>query len=687
MDVLKLENDCMEAALDSANGSLVRLGNKVTGWQLQARSELARSFYLVVPLPERLLNVIDGHTQSSPDVRQNNDDKTLIFTWHNLESVYAGKLDIEVVAAVSLTDNGLAFKMTIHNRSSYPVESVAYPYLADLPREGKLTRGHFAYCNMTLKSLYPEFENERGYWGVPHPIQLVPTPESPFVLVLNEQEGLYVGCHDISFKERVEFTFQVKPGYGKVGCLPVQDEIEGQPVSLEFMAMHHPFVQPGETYDLSPIVLKTYTGDWHNGTDMYKQWRKTWMQKPPAPDWLQPIHSWQQIQMSTWGDSLQIKYNDLIDYARQCQKHGVRAIQLTGWTLYGQDGRLPIHDIDPRLGTRKELKDAIRQIQEMGIKVVLYQKYTCVDIGTDWYKQELHQYTSKDIFGNTHGHEGWRYDMPSHLAGINTRPYAWMCMNSEKWQDIALNEIEKSLNLEPDGILLDESMWHGSNAFYCFDQTHGHRVPAYNFAGDELFEKKLLQLFESNKTQLVLAGEGPYDLQNRHYHLTYHRTHPWHIPAVRYIDPYLPMMNWAYGYDDRENINICLLYRYLISYEPRHFRGKLNEFPLTLEYGKKVDSLRRRYQDWLWDAEFRDTLGAKVQSDGGKIIYSVFYRKADNKIAVVVANHNDKNVCVNVTHHRDNAKFVMVSPEQPEPCAVEQAVEIDSRSMLVFMEC
>jgi hypothetical protein len=91
-----------------------------------------------------------------------------------------------------------------------------------------------------------------------------------------------------------------------------------------------------------------------------------------------------------------------------------------------------------------------------------------------------------------------------------------------------------------------------------------------------------------------------------------------HIPAIRYIDPFLPMMNWVYGYDDRENINTCLLYRYIISYEPSNFRGQLEECPLTLEYGKKVDALRKHFHAFLWDAEFQDTIGATVEVNEGE---------------------------------------------------------------------
>ena len=85
-------------------------------------------------------------------------------------------------------------------------------------------------------------------------------------------------------------------------------------------------------------------------------------------------------------------------------------------------------------------------------------------------------------------------------------------------------------------------------------------------------------------------------------------------------------------------INRILMYRYIISYEPGFFKGRLRDFPLTLAYGKKVDALRRRYKAWLWDAEYRDTLGATVSSDGASR-YSVF-RTADGRRAVVVINQD-----------------------------------------------
>ncbi|MCC6802130.1 MAG: hypothetical protein IT319_04525, partial [Anaerolineae bacterium] len=680
MTVIRLQNDLLAACFDAENGALVSLTHKRTGWTVAGRTELAQSFEMIVPLPERLLNLVDGRKQRVTAVQH--EGQRVTFQWANLLSEHSGTLDIHLTCTVALSDEGLSFEAHITNRSPYPVESFAYPFLGDLRRQSdQLARAHMGYDNLYFKSLYPTFDNERGYWGTEVPFQSIAAPESPFVLILGAGEGLYAGCHDITAKERVEFQFRLKPGFGKVGRVPPGETLNGEPVRTEFLVTHFPFVQPGETYTTSPIVLTPFTGDWHGGVDIYKAWRATWMTLPVIPDWLKDVHAWQQLQMSSWGDTLNYRYTDLVQIGKECRAHGISGIQLTGWTLYGQDGRLPIHDPDPRMGTSDELKAALAEVQRMGVKVVLYQKYTCADIGTDWYQRELHRYASRDIFGNTHGHEGWQYDTPAHLAGINTRPYAWMCMNAPEWRKVALGEIEKSLAYQPDGILLDESMWHGKNAFYCFDPTHGHRVPAYNFAGDADFERELVQLLAQHDGSLVLAGEGPYDLQNRHYGLTYHRTHGEHVPVMRYIDPHLPMMNWAYGYNDRENINLSLLYRYIISYEPRHFRGHLDEFPLTLEYGKRVDSLRRRYRSYLWDGTFTDTLGAQVTvEDKPHRLYSVFRERDTGRIAVVVVNARDEEINADVALSTALDTVWVATPEQPEPVSSPPRVRVLPRS-------
>ena len=99
-------------------------------------------------------------------------------------------------------------------------------------------------------------------------------------------------------------------------------------------------------------------------------------------------------------------------------------------------------------------------------------------------------------------------------------------------------------------------------------------------------------LRQRNRTDFLLSAEAPFDLQHQHYALSYFRIFQGHIPAERYADPFYPIMIAVTGFDDREMINRALLYRYIISYEPYNFKGNLSDFPLTIDYGRKVDAFR-----------------------------------------------------------------------------------------------
>ena len=162
------------------------------------------------------------------------------------------------------------------------------------------------------------------------------------------------------------------------------------------------------------------------------------------------------------------------------------------------------------------------------------------------------------------------------------------------------------------------------------------------------------------------------------------------MPFGRYIDPFAPMSVAVTGWNDREMINACLLYRFNMSYEPRDFHGELDEMPETLKYGRAVDDLRRRYREWLWDAEFRDTLGAKVTVAGKPHdAYSVF-RRSDGRSAIVAANmsHTAKIVCDYAfdSPHSSEVQFVSVENPDPKPAGSATQFELAPGSAMVVLE-
>jgi hypothetical protein len=236
-------------------------------------------------------------------------------------------------------------------------------------------------------------------------------------------------------------------------------------------------------------------------------------------------------------------------------------------------------------------------------------------------------------------------------------------------------------------MLYDECQHHYP-CFYCFDPNHGHHVPAHVFSGDILLEDGFRKITRQISPEYLFAGEACRDLQLRSYNISYFRIGRNYTPLHRYVAPEANMMIAVIGHNDRNTINQALLFRYIISYEPRNFKGHLDEFPLTVEYGTRVDALRKKYSNFLWNAEFMDTEGAKVTVDkDGNVSYAVFTDHVTGKRAVVISNTNyDRPVSVRVELEKGTGRYLLASPEVPDAKESNGKFEIKALSAMVLME-
>ena len=183
---------------------------------------------------------------------------------------------------------------------------------------------------------------------------------------------------------------------------------------------------------------------------MYKEWRKTWFVEPHRPEWVKHVNSWQQLQINSSESRINFTAKDIVKYACECKKYGVDAIQLTGWTWGGQDRGLPVHDIDPRLGTFDELKNAISESRKIGVKILLFTKFTWVDMTADWYPK-WSPYVAWNNQGDTCQHPGYNYNTYTQLLGINTRRFGIFCMMDNKLREGLEKEFQKCLDFGSTG--------------------------------------------------------------------------------------------------------------------------------------------------------------------------------------------------------------------------------------------
>jgi len=658
METITLENETLRLKFNRQTGTLVNLRAVQSGWQILDRSQVGLSFRLLVPLSEeRRNNPVYGEKQTVSQINFDKAKRQVTFTWDKVTSELGGELAIKLVLKVVLTARQAIYTITVENHATYIVENVDCACLGDVrhPLQSRFFKTFTSnYGTSTEFSLWPTYQNLRGYFGVDYPTQFAPgssnsgAPMSPYILLRGSNQGLYVGVNEPS-PELVTWHTELRPGYDSSidAHVPETDTLAGKDVVTRFAAVHLPYIQPGETRTLTPIIIGAYQGDWQAGADIYKKWLATWFKPAPLPEWASQPHAWQQLHINSPEDELRIKFRDLPKVGEECARHGVKAIQLVGWNDGGQDQGNPSHNPDPRLGTFEELKEAIAKIQAMGVKIILFSKFTWADRATEWFRQDLIRQAIKDPYGDYYHYPGYQYQTATQLLDINTKRLIPMCFLSEEYLRICEEEFKKILDLGAAGILFDECQHH-SPALLCFDTSHGHRYGAPVYANDRLLIQRFTKMAKARNMEFLFAGEGCYDWEFEAYHLSYMRSeNKEHLPLGRYVLQQSPIMTAVTGFNDRNMVNQCLLYRYVMSYEPYNFKGHLEDYPETLSYGKQMDALRTELRDYLWDGEYRDKLGAKVTHKGkAHHPFSVFVSRSSGKSALVIANYGNKPVSV-----------------------------------------
>ena len=678
-----LEDGELLVAFDKSSGALTRMERKSTNWLIERRPALGVSFRLLAPLPHRRDNFVLGLKQKAAEVTKISEQEVQL-RWENLASEHGGALPISLKAVVNLTGGKLTFDATLENHSQLTVETIDYPYFGDLnppTRSTTMSARTMWYGNLGDDQLYPDFGNEKGYWGVNYPTKTFGTQRSLFCLIQTPSQGLYFEMSDPTLPYYLEYTFEQHPGMLHGSVVPKTDEISGWPVHLDFRTCHFVFAHPGSVTRLAPIVMRGYDGDWHAGVDVYKQWRDTWFKPAHLPAWARDIHSWTMLRMNTPEEDYSIPYSDFVEYGKEYAENGVTAVQLVGWNIGGQDRGDPSMDTDPHLGTWQQFHDAIAKVQAMGVKVILFGKLNWADLTTDWYKKELYKYQADDPYGIPYQQGGYSYVTPTQLAAINNRRRAVMDVLDPAYQQVASEQFQKVLDLGSAGWLWDEVCHHGP-VLYNFAPGHGYVPPGYIYRGDLPLSAELREAADKVSPDFVFAGEGPQDWLMQYYPVS--ETGITATPICQYLDPGSRLLAGVSGFDDREQLNMILLHRYVIEYEPFLYKGHLHDFPLTLAYGKKIDNLRRKYKAYLWDGQFRDTLGAEVTSDGAHR-YSVFVASG-GKHAVVVINPDSAKAITATVKIPNPGKLIVATPEDPEGRPANGNFRVPARSAAVLLE-
>jgi hypothetical protein len=651
-DTIVIASSSLQATFATRDGSLIHLVTVDGEWPILEGDGLGLGFSLLVPLDGRRNNPVDSREQPPPAWEIADDGTSAVAKWARVRSEHGGEHDIAVRMTVCVEGERLVFSLTIDNHSELMVEDARFPRVGDV-RQASADRPLYSfmagYADGRRRPFRPRFLDSVPYFGVDRPAyindpmeQSAAAPYTPFMLVEDGERGLYLGLDQPSH-EIVGWILELRPGWSDSMHLkvPDRDMSAPEPTCVRIDVAHLPYLPAGASCTLPSIAMAAFTGGWQAGAGIYRERRSTWTSPADPPEWATGPTAWMQLQVNSPEDELRLPFDRLPEVARSCVHHGVGTIQLVGWNEGGQDRNNPNHTPDPRLGGTEALREAIAECQRLGVRIVLFAKFTWADRSSALYRTELHRDAIRDPYGDTYDHPGYKYNTVSQLLGVSTRQLVPMCFASEHYRALCESDFRGIVDLGADGMLFDECLHHG-RALLCFDATHGHRSGGSVFN----FDDALIEAFASHaravNPEFLFAGEAIYDGQFGVYPLSYHRSFEVdHIPLTRFMHPRAQLAVASVGFDDRNLIGQALVRRYILSYEPFNFQGRLEDFPLTAAYGRSMDELRTTWRRWFWDGEYRDELGASVHTAAGEQHhpFAVFAPDDGSHPGVALANH------------------------------------------------
>jgi hypothetical protein len=419
---ISIQNDRYLIEVSAASGAITRIQDKPTGLELIREPLLADNWKFTLPLPGKAAwQATEANYILGKDQRLTAHEAAgakLVLEWAGpLTSVLGKPHDVSAIMTIHLGED-IQFTFTIKNGTDLEIGEVFYPVLGgtlglgETPDARKKTELVLpGAAALQRASIFHTFENF-SWLGVIGPEQFYSYPDKlsmPWMELSQPalKRSVYFGSHDPVARYKV-VHLEMSPGVSgqrAEGNWPRPDELAGLPAGVKMCFVHFPYQPAGRDFEAAPVVLRFHDGDWREGSRIYRHWLASQGGlDEPRGDWSYRTPAFQEC-----GP---VPFKDLPEWARRGAAAGVGALLLTQWKAGGADDGVPGFELDPGLGSREDLAEALRQCHAAGVKVSLLVDLQPVSPSSDAYARQLREYTCKDRWGIPPTVLGWLKGSP-----------------------------------------------------------------------------------------------------------------------------------------------------------------------------------------------------------------------------------------------------------------------------------
>ena len=556
-------------------------------------------------------------------------DSSITYTYSKIKDEFGNVHDVALTLNATLCNGAYDYSATIDNKSDVRVNELQYPFFTFDRINGdfkddvlyiseglgrRIVDPHSFTHSHHTEYIAADDKNVIKTYSYPGWISL------PWMVLESGGKNLYMGFHSDVWRY---FSFVT--------------EAEPRHVKNEHFIMGictYPAVKSGERITYDGFTVALFDSDWREAADFYKEWaQKAWLEPAMPKESVRHLCGWQRIILKHQYGAIFNDYSDLVRVYKEGAKYGIDMILLFAWWEEGMDNGYPNYMPSDELGGAQALKDAIKEIEGLGGRVVLYANGHILDYSADYYKQEGYKYTMKDIEGNDY-HEHYRFSNSGTLLKFGHKTFVPACYGAKGWADKVFEIEERHLSLGSHGTFFDQL---GCGFYLCFDESHAHKNRI-----DEDPEMRLPIIKEMSKklnddqwfgTEFVTDRITPIMDFTHGFGFSLEYTPDAYPYIFKYVFPNCIISN-RYIHDEKKDFLKYLNYTFVAGmiFDVGIFRCRAKSVEVQPEYAKRVGELielRKQYLDYF-------TLGRFDMIDGiPDRVWACKYTYDGNSIAAV----------------------------------------------------